>query len=48
MDAGCILGMVSLYLKNPMQRPAIAEEPLEKVALLIEVRNPLAIQGENI
>jgi len=44
MDGGCILEMVSSYLKNPTQRPATAEEPLAKDALHTEVRDPLAIQ----
>jgi len=48
MVVRCILEMESSYLKSRTQRLATEEEPLERIALLIEIRDPLAIQGEHI
>ena len=49
MDVGCILEMVSSYLRNPMTRLADEKPPPEKVSVVRPLEElTLAIQGERI
>ena len=50
MDVGCILEMVSSYLRNPMTRLADEKPPPEKVSVVRPLEEPILAQdqGERI
>ena len=49
MDVGCILEMVSSYLRNPTMRLAAGKDPPEKGSVVKPLEElTLAIQGEKI
>ena len=50
MDVGCILGMVSSYLRNPTLRLAVEKHLPEKVSVVRPLEGPILAQdqGERI
>ena len=50
MDVGCILEMVSSYLRNPTMRLVAGKDPPEKVSVVRPLEEPILAQdqGERI